>query len=269
MDKIESIDKLNYLCNIIGYVTKQKYTIRDFCKKWFEEKMFIHYTTPEEAFYDFFCDKTFETYTMEIPDMPILASCHKNKFEGNVDLSCNWECENCNDCKWCVDCRDCNDCINCNKCSNCTMCINCNDCKDNICVYNCKHVYNSKFIITGSNMAFYEGDCDENCNINCSNCSDCIGCINCSDCTKCYFCNECTSSVNMNNDLQEYISEKKDPKMLFKMITLLDRISMYSCRCNLCDNCNYLCDGFKESNITYEFDDENKNIINDFVNNFL
>ena len=266
MDKLESIDKLNYLCNIIGFVIGKKYTIRDFCKKWYEEKLFVKYTSPEEAFYDFFCDKTFDTYTMEIPEIPILATRHVNKFEGDIELSDNWKCIDCVNCKWCINCKNCVDCFNCVKCKNCNVCINCTDCKDNEYIYNCKHVYNSKFLTSASNRAYYEGTCDEKCNINCNSCVDCIGCINCSECVDCYFCNDCCNSRRMNLDLQGYITDNLSIKKIFKLITLLDRISMLSHRCNSCNDCNYLCDGFKENNITYEFDLTNKYIIDEFIN---
>lgn len=276
-DKLEKIDTIKYLCNIIAVVTKSSYTIMHFVKKWYNEHLDKEYKTPEEAFYEFFCDRTNSAYAIYIPDLPILASHHENNFkkESVEELPVNWECENCTDCKWCINCKDCKNCRNSIECISCTDCINCKKCTYVDFAYNCRHVYHSCFVIDKTNRTNLEGSCDDHCNWNCINCTDCYCCIDCEDCVGCYYSEGCFQCTELNTVYKEYIhaivstNDNKITKTrrMFKIYILLNRLGMISNDCTECSRCDYIHDGITETNIVGDNDPNNIEFINDYMSN--
>lgn len=269
MNRIDDIDEINYIFNIISSVSKEKITISDFCKRWYANKMFKQYNTPEDALYEFFCDKTFDTYTMHIPNLPIVSMVHKNDFTGDINLSNNWNCTNCTNCKWCVDCNNCFDCVRCIKCNKCNNCIDCNDCNDSDYMYKCKHINNSSYVINESNNSNIIGKCDSNCNWNCVNCNDCICCTNCSNCTKCYYSNNCDDCCNMNCELFDKVKKIDDIRDMFDIYVFLDRFSMLSSNCKQCSDCNYYYDGFNINNVTNHIDTVNIELLDKVIEKYI
>lgn len=250
MEKLNNVDKINYIFKIISSLVKGKYTLQIFCSEWYEKKLFKEFKSPEEALYDIFCNKTFNTWTMEIPDLPIFSSQHKNNFTGECNLENNWECDNCIECNYCVNCKDCSNCTRCYKCNKCVDCIDIRKCDDCECLYNCKHVYNSKNTINKTNTTHYIGKFDGY-NIDCNNCVDCKWCIDCDNSTDCIYSYNCDNCNKMNKELTESfkINNVYD---LIKQFSMLDRYCMLCVNCIDCSNCNYLYDGVCEKDITIE-----------------
>ena len=270
MNRIELIDEINYIFNIISSVTKQKITISDFCKMWYSNKMFKQYNSPEEALYELFCNKVFDTYTMHIPNLPIVTFVHKNDFVGEFELGDNWNCKNCVDCKWCVDCSDCSNCVNSIGCISCDECYSCIDCIKSNYMYKCKHITNSSYLVFESSNSNVLCKCDSNCNWNCDNCVDCVCCMNSEDCVNCCFINNCTDCKNMNIELFDKVKKlKNNQKYLFKIFILLDRFGMLSSNCKKCNDCNYLYDAFDKQDITMELDLDNVEILNNYIDKFI
>ena len=253
MEEINNIDKINYIFKIISSLVKGKYTLQVFCSEWYEKKLFKEFKTPEEALYNIFCNKTFNTWTMEIPDLPIFSSHHQNKFTGECDLDNNWECENCIDCIYCVNCKDCSNCTRCYKCERCINCIDIRKCNDCECLYNCKNVYNSKNTINKTNTSHYIGKFDGY-NIDCNNCENCKWCIDCDNSKDCIYSYNCDNCKNMNKDLNDSLQINNVYELINKF-SMLDRYCMLCVNCIDCSNCNYLYDGVSEEDITIELGD--------------
>ena len=276
-DKLEKIDTIKYLCNIISVVTKSSFTILNFIRKWYNKHLDKEYETPEDAFYEFFCDKTDSAYAIYIPDLPILASRHKNNFrkESIESIPLNWNCENCINCKWCINCKDCKDCRNSIECTSCSDCINCKKCTYVNFAYNCKSVYHSCFVIDKTNRANLEGSCDDQCNWNCTNCSNCYCCIDCDDCVDCYFAECCNKCTELNTIYKDYINaivttnENKmtKTKRMFKTYILLSRLGMLCTDCNECSHCDYIHDSITERNIVGDNDPKNIEYMCDYMSN--
>lgn len=250
MDQLNKIDKINYIFKIISSLVKGKYTLQVFCSEWYEKKLFKEFKTPEEALYDIFCNKTFSTWTMEIPDLPIFSAYHKNNFTGENELDINWECENCIDCEYCVKCDNCSNCLRCYKCDTCNNCIDIKKCADCENLYNCKNVYNSKNTINKTNINHYKGVFD-GFNIDCNNCSNCKWCIDCDNSSDCLYSYNCDNCIGLNKDI-EYDSPVNNVYDLIKNFSLLDRYCMLCNNCDSCVNCNYLYNGVYEEDITIE-----------------
>lgn len=276
MDKLELIDELEYIFGIISSVSSQKFTVRDFCKKWYDDKLHKKYETPEDALYELFCDKMFETFTMHIPDLPIISSKHKNNFEGDVELDNNWGCINCSNCSWCINCTACVDCDKCVKCNDCRDCISCNDCHNSEFLYSCKHIIESRFLANTNNISLFTGSCDSNCNWNCSNCESCMCCIDCENCTDVSFAHGCENCKNINQPLRERIQKIFEEKnnnsnvhdlcrFMMDIYELFDRLGMLSYNCKSCTKCNYLCDGYNEFNETIDIDPCNEEYIDHYL----
>lgn len=261
-NKLSEIDELNYLCEILSSVMKKKFEIREFCQQWHKKQLYKEFKTPEDAFYDFFCNQTFTRYNMHIPDIPIFACKHRNDFTGEVDLDTNWNCENCVDCMFCINCTNCSGCSRCISCKQCTDCLLCSSCEKCTLLYNCKHTYSSEFGFALSNTVSYKGSYDSNFNFNCKSCTTCHYCVDCSDCEGCYFANRCNDCKDMNIDLQKQysnlLSKINTPKEAIELYCILDRFGMLSSDCRECTNCNYLYDGFQEQDTFIELDPVNE-----------
>ena len=273
--KLKEIDTINYLCNIISVTIKKPYSIVDFCKKWYDEHLKEDFHTPEEAFYQFFCDTTDSGYAMYIPDIPVLASHHENTFkkESDENIPVNWDCENCTDCKWCVKCKECKNCKNSVECISCTDCNKCRKCTYVDFAYDCRYVYHSCFVINKTNRANLEGSCDDNCNWNCKNCTNCTCCVDCSNCVDCHFAENCNQCTQLNDVFKKYIdkiiannpSTISKTRRMFKMYILLSRLGMLSNNCSKCTHCDYLHNGNAESNIMGDNDIDNMIYIDKYM----
>lgn len=246
---LDNVARINYIFKIISSLVKGKYTLHDFCKEWFAKKLFKDFKTPEEALYDKFCTKTFQTWTMVIPNLPILSSYHKNNFVGECELDDNWNCNGCVNCKYCVNCDNCTNCYQCKKCNNCKECILCRNCGDCESIYNCKHTYQSKYTVNKTNMVSYIGNYDGS-NIDCKNCVNCINCIECDNCTDCVFSYNCENCTFLNDELQSKKAETAEE--LIKLFYQLDSRGMLCQYCDTCNNCSYLYDGVYENDVTIE-----------------
>lgn len=261
-NKLSEIDELNYLCEILSSVMNTKFEIREFCQQWHKKQLHKKFKTPEDAFYDLFCNQTFNTYTMHIPDIPIFACRHRNDFTGEVELDHNWNCENCIDCHFCINCTNCTGCSRCIDCKQCTDCIICTNCENSNLLYNCKHTYSSEFAFEMSNTVSYKGRYDSNFNFNCKNCTNCHFCVDSNDCDGCYFTNRCSNCKYMNTDLQKHypnlLLKITTPKEAIELYCILDRFGMLSTDCHHCTNCSYLYNAVNEKDTFIELDPVNE-----------
>lgn len=270
--KLAEVDTLKYFCNVISAVTKESYAIIDFVKRWYDNHLNKEYSTPEEAFYEYFCDKTGSGYAMRIPDLPILSTKHKNEFKKESDerIPLNWNCNNCTNCKWCVNCNNCKDCESCVDCASNTNCIDCKKCTYVDYAYNCRYVYHSCFVINKTNRVNLEGKCDNACNWNCTNCTDCICCVDCENCNNCYFSKDCSECTNLNGVYKEQAtgihtdSVIKTTQRMLRTYVLLDRLGMLCKNCRECADCDFVHDCTTESDTIGDIDPVNEEYINKY-----